>query len=165
MAIRGKQPTKLDLAYIAGFIDGEGSIGLYKRTPRGDHNPEYIVQITIVQVEKEVLEYIKSFFGGCLSKKKIYSDKHRQSYQLKFTHNKAVEFAEQIEPYLIIKREQAKLIKEFRENKILINRKQPKFGGKWLSKKEVLKRAKYYEKSKKMNIRGVQPQRLTEMTS
>lgn len=45
----------MTIEYIAGFIDGEGSIIINERRK--------IVRITIPQTNKEVLEKIKNFFG------------------------------------------------------------------------------------------------------
>jgi hypothetical protein len=52
-----------DKAYIAGFFDGEGSLGVYPKL-----NGALTIRITIAQRTPEVLEWIQGIFGGTLTK-------------------------------------------------------------------------------------------------
>lgn len=165
MAIRGKQPTPTDLAYIAGFVDGEGSIGMYIKNPiKESHHTYYREQVTITQVDRGVLEYIQNFFPGSLTRKKTYSAKHRPAHQLKWTTVNAVDFVRAILPYLRVKREQAETIIQFRKSMKHVDRHQKGFGGKWITDEEEGRRKRFYDRIKSLNRTGVQPQRLTRMT-
>ena len=49
----------MDIKYIAGFFDGEGTCGVYINGKQGSYNPK----VSFYQNEKEVLEEIKNYFG------------------------------------------------------------------------------------------------------
>lgn len=66
-------------SYIAGVIDGEGSITLTKMHENEHRRP----CITIASTDIELLIYIQSLTGGIINNKKNYNpDKHKNSYTL-----------------------------------------------------------------------------------
>lgn len=99
-------------AYIAGIIDGEGSIMLSKF-----HKNQYPSPcVSVASTDIELLLWLKDTFGkGKIIKKKNYNKiKHKDSFTYKVTYNDAIELLKDIEPYLIIpkKKLRAKLIIE-----------------------------------------------------
>src|SRR5437879_3403496 len=52
---------QLDLRYIAGFLDGEGSISVIKRR-RNLTSGTYFLTVRIANTNKEVLDYIRETF-------------------------------------------------------------------------------------------------------
>lgn len=102
--------TELEKAYIAGIIDGEGSIMLQKF-----HNNEYPSPcVSIASTTLELLNWIKSVVGkGIIKRKKNYnSSEHKDCYSYVLKYNDALSFLQEIYPYLIIdsKKKRAKLI-------------------------------------------------------
>lgn len=101
--------TNEEIAYIAGIIDGEGSIMLIKF-----HNHQFPAPcISISSTTLELLEYIKEKTDmGKIINKKVYKDYHKKSYSYIVTHNNAIRLLEIFEPYLVIKSKKirAKLI-------------------------------------------------------
>ncbi|NWN98374.1 MAG: hypothetical protein HLX45_12850 [Bacillus sp. (in: Bacteria)] len=99
-------------AYLAGIIDGEGTITLTRMHQNEHRRP----CITIASTDKELLLFIKSIVGGALSSKKNYNpEKHKDSYTLSIKSKSEVLYIlEQIEPYLRVnqKRLRAKFILE-----------------------------------------------------
>lgn len=97
-------------AYIAGIIDGEGSIMLQK-FGKGDF-PAPCVSIASTTIE--LLEWIKKVSGiGIIKKKKNYNcEKHKDCYSYVVKHDKAIELIKDVYPYLVIenKRQRAELI-------------------------------------------------------
>ncbi|MBB6214547.1 hypothetical protein HNQ80_000630 [Anaerosolibacter carboniphilus] len=97
-------------AYIAGIIDGEGSIMLTKFHKNQFPSP----CITIASTSLELLEWIKntSKVGHVKSKKNYNPNCHKDSYTYLVKYNDAISLLEQIEPFLIIpqKRVRAQLI-------------------------------------------------------
>jgi hypothetical protein len=68
-----------EASYIAGIIDGEGSITLTRMHQHEHRRPT----ITIPSTDKELLVYIHSIIGGVISNKKNYKpDTHKNSYTL-----------------------------------------------------------------------------------
>jgi hypothetical protein len=55
-----------DLAYIAGFLDGDGSI-FFQIVPRKDYKQKFQIRSTIAFYQKkeyvEILEWLKDYFG------------------------------------------------------------------------------------------------------
>lgn len=87
-----------EAAYIAGIIDGEGSIILTRMHAKEYRRPG----ITIASTDKELLLYAQSLMGGTIINKKNYNpEKHKNSYTLNITKKKEVFPAlKQISPFL-----------------------------------------------------------------
>jgi len=110
------------LAYIAGLMDGEGSIIIrydYIKTKSGyrKHGFSLIVQVAMVD-DSNVLQWLSESFGGSLY---LHRDK-RKSYWRDITKwhiatNQALSFLEAILPFLRLKYAQAKLAIEFQSYK------------------------------------------------
>lgn len=102
--------TEIEKAYIAGIIDGEGSIMLQRF-----HTNQYPAPcVSIASTTIELLTWLKDTIGyGVIIKKKNYNpEKHKLSYSFVIKQNNAIKLLEDIYPYLIIesKRKRAELI-------------------------------------------------------
>lgn len=102
--------TEIEKAYIAGIIDGEGSIMLQRF-----HTNQYPAPcVSIASTTIELLAWLKDTIGyGVIIKKKNYNpEKHKLSYSYVIKHNNAIKLLEDIYPYLIIesKRKRAEMI-------------------------------------------------------
>ncbi|WP_174614220.1 LAGLIDADG family homing endonuclease [Virgibacillus ihumii] len=99
-----------EASYIAGIIDGEGSITLTKMHVREHRRP----CISISSNDKELLLYIQNLAGGSIYNKKNYNPaKHQNSYTLYIKTKKEVfNILRVIQPFLRIeqKRKRAKWI-------------------------------------------------------
>jgi len=95
-----KQTQKLahtDAAYIAGIIDGEGTLSL-SRKHKSDNRQ---LVISISNTERQLLDYILNVVGtGKLTNKKTYKDKHTPSFTYSVTNRQALDLLKQITPYL-----------------------------------------------------------------
>lgn len=92
--------TLEEKAYLAGIIDGEGSIMLIKF-----HSNQYPAPcISIASVSLELLDWVKNKTGyGTIKSKKNYNpDRHQNSYTYIAKYNEAISILEMIEPYLVI---------------------------------------------------------------
>lgn len=92
-------------AYIAGFFDGEGSIGLYVNG-RGSYHLRTQLCQAVSPHSTQIFEELKSRFGGCLNTTKTNTKRLQYSWQL---NSNACVFLQRIQPFLIIKREQAEI--------------------------------------------------------
>ena len=102
----------VQIAYLAGIIDGEGSIMLSKY-----HHSEFPCPcISISSTDLELLEWIRDKIGaGRINRKKNYNiDKHKTSYTYAVYYDTAIDVMSKIEPYLVIvkKKLRAKFITE-----------------------------------------------------
>ncbi len=95
-----KQVNKLDIpdaAYIAGIIDGEGTITLSKR--HRNENRQLVVSVS--NNERPLLDYLLHVIGaGVITKKRTYSDNHLINYTYKISNRQAFSLLEQTTCYL-----------------------------------------------------------------
>jgi hypothetical protein len=109
--------------YIAGFIDGEGYFGVIKKSSKVCTRGYYYVPVLkVAQVCKndEVLKAIKEFIGyGNIERRKSFAKNTSDSSCLEFRGMKRViPIIDKLLPYLIVKKKQAELLKEFAKIKI-----------------------------------------------
>ncbi|MBN3383426.1 hypothetical protein [Clostridium botulinum] len=93
--------TNEQKVYIAGIIDGEGSIMLLKF-----HNNQFSSPcVSISSTTIELLEWIKSVTKvGTIKRNKNYNtEKHTDSFTYTIKYNDAINLLIQTEPYLVIK--------------------------------------------------------------
>ena len=89
--------TPIDAAYIAGLIDGEGTITLTREHAR--ENKRIVVSISNTEIA--LLQFVLDSVGaGKITNKRTYSDKHTPSYAYKITNRQALTLLEQIAQYL-----------------------------------------------------------------
>jgi len=102
-----------DLAWVAGFFDGEGSVAIGH--PRPIERPGWFsLQVRVSQIAKEPLTVLSAMFGGTVGVKDNSGGYGtRQIYQWSLTSTRAGEFLEAILPYLIVKKADALLALEF----------------------------------------------------
>ena len=102
---------ELALAYIAGFIDGEGSISIYK-----EKSPlRYRIEVTVGNTFKPVLEGLFQRFGGRVRPYNTYKPNYRQAWYWGVSGETAYKFLTTILPYLREKAVQAQEVIAFYE--------------------------------------------------
>jgi hypothetical protein len=109
--------TKDDLNYIAGFIDGEGYIGLklIRLKPSVNYSPE----VSVYNTNRQIIEWIGSIIGGGITKKKSYKANCKQGWKLYIqSQQKSLDVCGLLIPYLRIKKNQAILLKKWCEVRI-----------------------------------------------
>jgi hypothetical protein len=75
----GNKMENWEASYVAGIVDGEGSINLSRMHGKEFRRP----CISIASTDKELLIYLQSLTGGLINNKKNYNpDKHKDSYTL-----------------------------------------------------------------------------------
>ena len=106
--------SEVDLAYLAGLIDGEGSITLFTTS-----NPKAfkIPCLSVTSTDRYLLEPLLVFGGSIQTKGRNRPAGHRQAYDYRVKGLAAVEAIRQLFPYLrhFTKRSRAQLILDFYE--------------------------------------------------
>lgn len=113
--------TETDKAWLAGFIDGEGTIGLFKKTPieKGYKKPfsfinrkSLVPTVQIVNSNLQILEDIKYALGfGVISRHVYETENWKGSHTLSVRAIDEVKvMLELITPYLRLKKKQAELL-------------------------------------------------------
>ena len=133
----------LSLEYIAGFFDGEGYIQIAKRSPSGHSRSPYWLLACIGNTHRGVLDEIAKVTGGkVLFHNGVKRGQTHPHYRLTFYTQQALTFLKAIQPYLIVKREEADLAISFCEHV-----KARHYGYK-LTNEEMAIRHDYYTKMK-----------------
>jgi hypothetical protein len=95
-------------AYLAGIIDGEGSV-MFTRPGKGKNRAP---QVTVASSDRELVDYLVEQHGGSVSSKPARQPTHRDSWAWRVTNQRALRILEGVLPYLRIdkKRNRAKLL-------------------------------------------------------
>lgn len=102
---------KLDVAWAAGFFDGEGCISIRKTGGRG-----YGLLIQVTQVNKDPIQKFANLFGGsiCLQESR---GSHKPLWRWCQACRRASESIRYMLPFLIVKQEAALLALQFQNMK------------------------------------------------
>lgn len=153
-----------DLAYLAGIIDGEGTITI-GRAPRNNTKhrvPYHIPHVKVCNTNKELIDWIHAKFGGRMNNTRQANAKWSTLYYIRWNCGKARDLLEAILPYLRVKKLQGTIVLEFIKR---MNKKS--FTGVMLSEEERGLREKMYSLVTALNRRGpqVDAERLSEEAS
>jgi hypothetical protein len=105
--------TELELAYLAGFFDGEGSVGIYNTSNRRRATRGFQMKVTVSQTDPLILNEIKEHFGGTLLVCRDKAATVRTCWQWTASSLIAAAFLRAVLPHLRQKREQAELALQF----------------------------------------------------
>ena len=150
-----KKDKAMLLAYTAGIIDGEGTIGIRKKTYEIDPSRMFFVpRIVVGMITAQPLDLLFGLFGGAIRIRKSGSLEHPEitpMFVWEISSEKAGKVAKQVLPFLRVKREQAQILIRMQGR---INK-----GKKiWLknhiriSEHELEKRKELYLQMKKLNL-------------
>ena len=150
----------LSKEYIAGFIDGEGYLGIMKMN---NPKPRFVVAIKICQVSDQnaVLYEIQKQYGGRIEFRKFKQPTQRDATALCFLNNPEIRnVLKDIKDLLIVKKKQCEILEEFvnlpkgkAASPLMVNRKS--LEDKILFNKELFdKKEQLYLKIRKLNKVG-----------
>lgn len=95
-----------EIAYLAGFFDGEGFIIICRDKTRLG-NPNYKLRIGASQVVGTPIYLLRDRFGGLIQTHNNKNPKHRAIFTWQAHSQKAVAALEEMLPYMTVKKEQA----------------------------------------------------------
>jgi LAGLIDADG endonuclease len=103
--------TNEELAYLAGFIDGEGSISIFSSSSKskGKIYPRLRLILSAYNTNEAVLQWIKSRFGGTVIRVKRSRRQHKQCYAWNTGWQNASSVLQAAMPFLRVKKPQAEL--------------------------------------------------------
>jgi hypothetical protein len=150
-------------AYIAGFIDGEGCINIYRTFPKYSkadgvsvsNYRTYAMNVSITNTHLPTMEWLTAIIEGArLNTKKMNITKPhwRQTYTIKIGSIASLKILKQILPYLITKKKQAELAIKFQEVAMIKFTEGRKFYR--LTKEEIDFRDDCWNKMSMLNTNG-----------
>lgn len=119
------KPSLVELAYMAGFFDGEGCINIcaYKHKHIKNNQIAYKMSIKASQVDVAPLLMFHKFFGGGTPTKFYQTGQKsgivREQHLWGIGCNAALHCLEALVPYLIVKKEEAEIAIRFQRGMIL----------------------------------------------
>ena len=118
---------EVDLAYIAGLIDGEGSIQYKQYMRKRKHNPKayptWSIRIEIAMTDQSVLIWLNEILGvGTVNPRKVKPGKKKQ-WRWRCSHRQAYFVAKLIWPYVHVKLPAIQKIIEHYSKEIIMNDK------------------------------------------
>jgi len=102
-----QQLTETEKAYIAGFLDADGCVGISRNKSQSKaHEYNYVVRAMIINSDFEFIKWLKekTGIGTAYECKKGYKPNWSPIHRWQATAKKGKEFLEQIYPYLIVKK-------------------------------------------------------------
>jgi len=144
-----------DIVYLAGIVDGEGSIILERRTKLRPQEKSvmYSPRIAISNTDYRLMEWLKEKFGGNITKTKR-GNNWKDCYAWGMSRSKAIELARMLMPYLKLKSVQAYCLSCYELEAVWTKGGKPEECK--VSDEEIDRRDKLYQELKKLNRRGVE---------
>ncbi len=159
---RPEPRTAVSAKYLAGFIDGEGSLMIQKSRDWRYPRPQYRPRISIANTDRAVLEDIQQLYGGILANQPPGQARWSFAYQLVWTEGMVERILRSVMPHLRIKREQATVL-----SKLIRHRQRTRQGrngpnGQFfapLPSDVIAFRERLYRRVRELNAKGVPPNR------
>ncbi len=138
--------TDLDLAWAAGILDGEGSIGIYRRFPKqGKRSIYYRLSVQMDNTHKLTIKKIQSIMG--VGSVRMYPTKGKDVWRWGGYDANGEKALRMLMPYLVTKKAQAEMALDFRA---LMRATAYENGSRGLSSDTIAQRDAYYWKLREM---------------
>lgn len=113
-----KEYSPTQIAYLAGIIDGEGSIyiGNFSRNAKTG-SPYFQTNIQVTNTEKDLIDWLFETFGGLISKRtprQMPKNSTKQAWVWTASGERVTHLCELILPYLLCKKRQAEIMLKMR---------------------------------------------------
>ncbi len=140
--------------YLAGLIDGEGSLMIVRCRSRTDGRTQYRARIAVTNTDRRLLEDVRRLYGGVLVGQGARAKGWNPGYQLVWTEGRVPQVLALVASHLQIKQAQARLLSEFLDH--MRNRQQGRNGKFFASLPEHVKtlRDQYHLRMSYLNARG-----------
>ena len=119
------------LSYLAGILDGEGSIMLTRQKSKSLRSPS----LSVTSIDEELIEWLLTNFGGIKVKKKKYRKNHAQAWEWRLRNKlKLFDLLKNVLPYIVIERKRQKIV-YLLENYDKVTQRNGKYTEEMLNKK------------------------------
>lgn len=149
---------KTDIAWLAGFIDGEGYIGIvkYQKIANSQHSNSWLFHpwVIVTNTNQKAIRDLQLLLGYG---KRVFlkrTGRDKSAYQIKITKfDEVIKLLELVSPFLRLKSKQAKLMIQFCKlrKKAIITSGRGSRGSTSFGKDEE----KIYNQLRKLNKRGI----------
>jgi len=152
-----KDYTIAQIAYLAGIVDGEGSIyiGNFSCNPK-TKLPYFQTNIQVTNTDKPLIDWLINTFGGLYSKRTIKQhaiNSRKQVHTWTISGERVTHLCELILPYLIVKIRQCEIMIKMRATFIPNHCKKGRQGIQTLSLELVALRQSLMDEMRSLHIR------------
>lgn len=111
-------PSRETLAYIAGIIDGEGTIFISRGKPTGDRtSPSYVACLRVGNTDRRLIDFLyQAFQFGGVNERRTIDSRWKTCWMWAVTGPNAGKATRAVRPFLLLKGAQADLLLEFLDN-------------------------------------------------
>lgn len=90
----------MNIQYISGFFDADGSITLVKRNKKENKSPHIYFTNTYLNILKSIKDFLEKEYKlkGRISTKKVYNDVHNIGYSLTYSNRNAKSLCKLLQP-------------------------------------------------------------------
>lgn len=150
-ARRESSHSATERAYLAGLIDGEGSIRIQRRGAAGGKTfrpGQYTAMVEMVNTDEQMIRWVQERWGGAVSHTPANPAANRKAkWQWRVVADKVLPVLDDIFEFLRTKRQQAKLCRRFQRYAQVAGRRRDE-------KVEAL-HATFHESLRVLNKRGL----------
>ena len=139
------------IIYLAGVTDSEGNIGIVRHKRKERLTPAYEPRLQVGNTSKELLDLFVATFKGKLTLEKRLTQGGKEFYHWSIYGVPMVKALEAMLPYLIIKREQAKLVIELQKR--IWRRSEREGDSKGVNQDELKARERLYQQIRRLTGR------------
>ena len=101
-----RKGLNMNIQYLAGLFDGEGTITLSKRTSTDKYRTP---TLSMTSTTKALVDAMYEQFGGWVINKKTYKDHHKQAWTWYTNGNSAIAACEALSEHLLEPQKQARM--------------------------------------------------------
>lgn len=139
--MRERTITEPEWAYVAGLVDGEGTIGIYEA------GHQIFLKLIVSNTSEALISWLHERFGGSLAHHPARG-RHKAGWQHVLYQHRAAEVIARCRPYLVVKAAQADLALEFIGTTTFKKARR-------LDEEERARRRSYTVRSHDLNRRGI----------
>jgi hypothetical protein len=139
----------LEPAYVAGLLDGEGCLCIYKRGDKNSVGRNFRGEISMGMTKRRAIDGLKETYGGHISNHLAQKTTWSDQFHWKLADpGKMLRLIEEVKPFMLIKHEQLIILEKlcnFRVNRRRNER---------LNESDIEFYIGLYDEMKKLNARG-----------
>ena len=110
-------PSRDEIIYLAGIIDGEGGLIISKHTSNNNRGYNYQVRLEVSNTDKRLLDWIFNIYGGrvvAYSATQTPKNSRKAVYRWVCEGERLTHIAELIHPFSVIKKEEIDIVLQMR---------------------------------------------------
>lgn len=107
--------TETERAWLAGFIDGEGNIGITHIASTGPLGKRHVLRVTVTNTHVPTLHHIHELWGATRMSMRERKNGWKAAGDVVWWAQRAGEVLREVQPYLVTKKEQCRIALEFLE--------------------------------------------------